>query len=272
MSQHHQPQFRDSTQISNDLQLAGDPEPQSFTVGPPSTFTRTTGNSQLLTASATPSFPPLVEALKSKQSTSGQPIPFSGVVAHLISTLGHGGFASLYTSVPGATIFGQYVVAAVASGPVPLVGGTATSRIALVSPCNVGPARGMGQWLPDSSSPPQQPSVSTAPPPSLRPFLPRSCGGVHKGSFMHFGPSPRFLRSSGRWPGVVPLLLRRKPSGLVPVSVARFMGYCILAVENAIAMAGWMDQAGGWMSLNDSRPRGPAFSPSSSSENHRRME
>lgn len=78
-------------------------------------------------------FTPLVDFLKSKQLTSAQPIPFSDILAHLISTLGYPDLLSLYNSVPGVTTFGQYLDAAIASGVVSLVSGTTLSRDALVS-------------------------------------------------------------------------------------------------------------------------------------------
>lgn len=84
-------------------------------------------------ATSTFPFAPLVEFLKSKQLTSTQPIPFSDILAHLISTLGYPDLLSLYNSVPGVTTFGQYLDAATASGVVSLVSGTTISRDALVS-------------------------------------------------------------------------------------------------------------------------------------------
>ena len=242
----------------------GDNSPKHSPVYP-STSTRTTGTPPTLAAGAPPSFTLLVELLKSKRPANGSPISFTEVFVRLISTLGYNNIVSLCISVPGVTTFGQYIGAAVASGLVSLVGGTAASRIALVSLHDAGPTQGMGRRSPDCPSPPAKPSVSTTPPPSLHPPLPRSCGGVHKGTFRHFRPSPRPRRSSGRWPafgfsGVVPLLPRRKPTALLPVGVARFMDYVILAAENALVMAQRIDRVDSWMTLNGPRPRGPTVS------------
>lgn len=107
-------------------------------------------------ASTTFPFAPLVDFLKSKQLTSTQPIPFSDILAHLISTLGYPDLLSLYNSVPGVTTFGQYLDAATASGVVSLVGGTTTSRDVLVSLRDAKVAPGVVQQLPV----PVNPSVS----------------------------------------------------------------------------------------------------------------
>ena len=93
-------------------------------------------------------FAPLVDFLKSKQLTSTQPIPFSDILAHLISTLGYPDLLSLYNSVPGVTTFGQYLDAAIASGVVSLVSGTTTSTDALVSLRDSKFALGVGPQLP----------------------------------------------------------------------------------------------------------------------------
>ena len=109
-----------------------------------------------LAASVTPSFAPLVEFLKTKQLMNGQPVSFSEIFAHLVSTLGYADLVSLCTSIPGVTIFGQYIDTAIASGLISLVGGTTASRSALVSLRDVGPARSSGPRLPDSPSTPVQ--------------------------------------------------------------------------------------------------------------------
>lgn len=104
-------------------------------------------------ASATFPFAPLVEFLKSKQSTSGQPIPFSDILAHLISTLGYPDLLSLYNSVPGVTTFSQYLDAAIGSGVVSLVSGTTISRDALVSLRDANLTLGVGPQLPVPMNP-----------------------------------------------------------------------------------------------------------------------
>ena len=93
-------------------------------------------------------FAPLVDFLKSKQLASAQPIPFSDILAHLISTLGYPDLFSLYASVPGVTTFSQYIDAAITSGFVSLVGGTTASRDALVSLRDSKPPLGVGLQLP----------------------------------------------------------------------------------------------------------------------------
>ena len=111
-------------------------------------------------ATSTPSpFAPLVEFLQSKQMTSGQPISYSEVFAHLISALGYADFVSLCTCVPGVATFSQYLDAAIASGLVSLVSGTTASRDALIS---------LPAGLPDGSSLSAQQSASNTSP------LPRS--------------------------------------------------------------------------------------------------
>ena len=104
------------------------------------------------------SFAPLVGFLKSKQSTSDQPISYSEAIAHLVST--YPDLDSLCTSVPGVTTVGQYIDAAIASGLVCLARGTTASRDALVC-LRVG--------SPDGRSLPTQRSVSPAPPPTHAP-------------------------------------------------------------------------------------------------------
>lgn len=99
-------------------------------------------------ASTTSPFAPLVDFLKSKQFASAQPIPFSDILAHLISTLGYPGLLSLYTTVPGVTTLNQYIDAAIASGLVSLVSGTTASGDALVSLRDARPSLGVGVQLP----------------------------------------------------------------------------------------------------------------------------
>jgi len=93
-------------------------------------------------------FAPLVELLKSKQLTGAKPIPFSDILAHLISALGYPDLLSLYNSVPGVTTFSQYLDAAITSGVVSLVSGTTTSRDALVSLRDTGATLAVGPQLP----------------------------------------------------------------------------------------------------------------------------
>ena len=99
-------------------------------------------------ASATFPFAPLVDFLKSKQLTSAQPIPFSDILAHLISTVGYPELLSLYNSVPGVTTFSQYLDAAITSGVVSLISGATASRDALVSLRDTMATLGMGPQLP----------------------------------------------------------------------------------------------------------------------------
>ena len=97
-------------------------------------------------ASTTSPFTPLVDFLKSKQSTSAQPISFADTLDHFVSTLGYPDLLYLYTSVPGVKTFSQYIDAAIASGLISLVSGTTASRDARISlrdaappPSGVGP-------------------------------------------------------------------------------------------------------------------------------------
>lgn len=99
-------------------------------------------------ASTTFPFAPLVDLLKSKQLTNVQSIPFSDILAHLISTVGYPDLLSLYNSVPGVTTFSQYLDAAIASGVVSLVSGTTASRDALVSLRDTMATLGVGPQLP----------------------------------------------------------------------------------------------------------------------------
>ena len=99
-------------------------------------------------ASTTSPFAPLVDFLKSKQLTNTQPIPFSDILAHLITTLGYPDLLSLYASVPGVTTFSQYIDAATASGLVSLVSGTTASRDALVSLRDPRPSLSVGLQIP----------------------------------------------------------------------------------------------------------------------------
>ena len=99
-------------------------------------------------ASTASPFSPLVDFLKSKQLTTAHPIPFSDILAHLISTLGYPDLLSLYANIPGVTTFNQYIDAAIASGLVSLVDGTTASREALVSLRDAKPSLGAGPQLP----------------------------------------------------------------------------------------------------------------------------
>ena len=85
-------------------------------------------------AASTPSpFAPLVDFLKSKRSTSAQPVPFSDAFAHFTLTLGYPGMVSLCTSIPGVSTFSQYINAAIASELISLISGTTASRDVLFS-------------------------------------------------------------------------------------------------------------------------------------------
>ena len=99
----------------------------------PSTSISSPGIPPTPTASAPSPFTPLIDFLKSKQSTSAQPIPFSDIFTHFISTLGYPNLVSLYTSVPGVTTFSQYIDGAITSGLIFLVSGTTASGDALLS-------------------------------------------------------------------------------------------------------------------------------------------
>jgi len=212
---------------------------------------------QTLAASTAPLFVPLVEFLKSKQLTSGQPISFSEVFAHLVSTLGYADLVSLCTSVPGVTNFGQYIDAAISSGLVSLVGGTTASRSALVS-LRVG--------LPDNSPPPMQRNAPTRYLPSLPPS---PSANVTPSSFRDLTTVLTELQSvTGksvfRFSSVTPLLLGRRPDAFTSIGVTEFDDYIVLAMQNGVVTVGGMDQGVGWVSLSDPSPGGPAISLQSS--------
>lgn len=205
-------------------------------------------------ASTTSPFAPLVDFLKSKQSTSAQPIPFSDVFAHLISTLGYPGLVSLYTSVSGVTTFGQYIDAAIAAGPVSLVSGTTASRDALIS---------LRDAKPTSPQPPTQPGASTTPllslPSSQGTVVSPSSTSTIPNSFRDLAAVLTELRTSteeseARFSSVVPLLLKRKPNAYASVGVVKFTDYIILAMEKGVVRARGMKQGDGWVSLCDPRP------------------
>jgi len=229
------------------------------------------------TARTTSPFTPLVDFLKSKQSTSAQPIPFSDVFAHLISTLGYPGLVSLYTSISGVTTFGQYIDAAIAAGPITLVSGTTASRDALVSLRDTKPALGVGLQLPDRSSPPAQPGTSATPLPSLpspqgTTSTPPSTN-ITPNSFRDLAAVLTELRTSTgesefRFSGVVPLLLKRKPNAYASVGVVKFTDYITLAMDKGVVRARGMKQGDGWVSLGDPGPGGskPASAISQSSK------
>jgi len=236
-----------------------------------STPVRAAGNPPLLYSTPAPStappFIPLVGFLKSKQLTSAQPISLSEVFAHLVSTLGYADLSSLCTSIPGVATFGQYIEAAIASGLVSLVEGTATSRNALVSLRDAGPARGVGLRVPDNPPPPAQPTVSTTPMSSLPPrqVITITPPSVHvtPSSFRDLAMVLMGLQGSTgesvfRFSRVAPFLLKRKPDAYASVGVARFVDYVTLAMEHGVVKAGGMDQGDGWVSLSDPRPGGPA--------------
>ena len=208
-------------------------------------------------ATSTPSpFIPLVDFLKSRQLTSGQPTSFSEIFSHLVSTLGYPNLVSLCSSVPNVTTFGQYIDTAITSGLILLVQGTTASRDALLS-------------LP---SPPVQPSVSASPP-SLPPHQkltiswPSVSVNMTPDSFRDLTAVLTELRASTagsvfRFSTVIPLLLERKPDAYASVGVVRFMDYVTLAVENGVVTAGEMDRGDGWVSLSISnlKPAGPTIS------------
>ena len=222
-----------------------------------------------LSPSIAPSFTPLVEFLKSKQLMSSQPISFSEVFAHLVSTLGYADLVSLCTSVPGVTTFGQYIDAAIASGLISLVGGSTASRSALVSLRDAGPARGTGLQLPDDPSPPVHRRALT----KYLPTLPSpSSINITPNSFRDLTAVLTELqaltgKSVFRFPSVTPLLLGRRPDALTSVGVTEFGDYVTLAMESGVVRVGGMDQGDGWVSLSNPSPRGSAISlqPSKSS-------
>ena len=118
------------------------------------------------TASTSSPFAPLVDFLKSKQSASSHPVPFSDIFSHFVATLGYPDLVFLYTSVPGVTTFSQYLDAAVTSGLVLLVSGTTASRDALLSLRDTQPSPNMEPQLPVPDSPttedgPFEPLIST---------------------------------------------------------------------------------------------------------------
>ena len=149
-SQHAGSRFRDLTGVLNDLRPTEDPERRFSAITKPlrknPSVHKDAGVTRFKdhvepglvtppsrTASTPPPFAPLVDFLKSKRSTNAQPVPFSDIFAHFISTLGHPEMVSLCTSIPGVSTFGQYIDAAIASGLISLISGTTTSRDALIS-------------------------------------------------------------------------------------------------------------------------------------------
>ena len=216
--------------------------------------TSTSSTPSTRAASTTSTFSPLIDFLKSKQSTSAQPIPFSDVFAHLISSLGYPGLVSLYTSVPGVTTFGQYIDAAIAAGPVSLVSGTTASRDALIS---------LRETKPTSPQPPAQPGASNIPlsslPSSKGITVPPSSTNAIPNSFRDLAVVLTELRTStgeqeARFSSVVPLLLKRKPNAYASVGVVKFTDYIVLAMEKGVVRARGMKQGDGWVSLCDPRP------------------
>ena len=211
-------------------------------------------------------FAPLVDFLRSKQSTRSQPISFSEVFAHFVMTRGYAGLVSLCTSVPGVTTFGRYIDAAIDSGLVSLVGGTTTSGSRLVLSSDAGRARGVGLWLPDSPSPPAQRSVSTTPllssPSSPEIMVSPPLVKATSDSFLDLAVVLRELQASTgesafRFSNVIPLLLERKTNPYASVGLGSFADYVTLAMESGVVRAEWTDQADGWVTLTDPRPGRP---------------
>jgi len=207
-------------------------------------------------ASAASPFAPLVDFLKSKQLTNGQPISFSDVYYHLVST--YPDLVSLCAGIPGVTTIVQYIDAAVASKAVSLVEGTTASGDVFLS-FRVG--------LPDRPSPPTQPSASTTPLPSLPPSreIPSSSPPVNvpASTFLDLAVVLTELRvstgeSTFRFSSVIPLLLERNPNAYASIGVAGFKEYVTLAMENGVVTTGWMDQDDGWVTLKHSEPAGLA--------------
>jgi len=233
-----------------------------------SASTRTISTPPTRTASTASSFAPLLEFLNSKQLTSSQPISYSELYSHLVST--YPDLVSLCTSVPGVATFGQYVDAAVASGLISLVSGTTLSRDAMVS---------LRVRLLDDPSPTSRLRISAAPLPSPSPpqetTVPSASVDVTPSSFRALVAVLTELQTltgeSAFWfSSVAPLLLKRRPNVYAFVGVATFADYVALAVGNGVVSSGETEQGGGWVSLSDSTPGGPAVSPSPPS--NRRME
>ncbi|KAF9653054.1 hypothetical protein BDM02DRAFT_3108173 [Thelephora ganbajun] len=120
-------------------------------------------------------FAPLIDFLRSKQLTGAQQIPFSDILAHLISTLGYPSLLSLYNSVPGVTSFSQYLDAAITSGVISLVSGTTASRDALIHLRDAKATVGMGPQLPV----PINPTISQHSP--FEPLISSLTGLWHEG-------------------------------------------------------------------------------------------
>ena len=134
----------------------GQVEPSPAYHHPPvhsSASTSTVTTPQTCTADTASPFTPLVDFLKSEQLESAQPVPFSDILDHFVSTLGYPDLLYLYTSVPGVKTFSQYIDAAIASGLVSLVSGTTASRDALVSLRDAKPPPSVGLHLPVPMNP-----------------------------------------------------------------------------------------------------------------------
>jgi len=238
-----------------------------------STPTRAASTPPIFVASTAPPFAPLVDFLKSEQSTSSQPISSSRVFVHLVSTLGYSGFVSLCTSAPGVTTFGQYIEAASDSGAILLAGGTTTSGSTLVSPSDAGQACDVGLRLPDNPSHSAQPGVSTTPllsSPSSKEIAvspPLVNAMSSSSSFLALVLVLRELQASTGesvfwFSSVIPILLETNPDAYGSVGVKSFAEYITLAMENGVVGVGWIDQADGWVMLVDLGPGRLAVSPS----------
>lgn len=231
----------------------------------PSTSTNVASPPLTRAASTDSPFAPLVDFLKSKQSTSAEPIPFCDVFAHFVWTLGHPDLVSLYTSVPGVTTFGQYIDAAINNGLVSLVGGTTASRDALLSIRDVTPALGAGVQFPEILSPMTQPGsfatpLTSPPPPQQVAALPPSVE-VTPNSFQDLVAVLKELRAStgeseSRITKVVAALLKRKPDAYASVGALGFSGYAMLAMEHGVVRTRLLKHGDGWVSLCDPGPAG----------------
>ena len=229
-----------------------------------STLARAASTSPTPSASTASPFAPLVDFVKSRQLTSGQPVSFSEIFSHLVSTLGYPNLVSLCSSVAGVTTFGQYVDAAIAFELISLVRGTTNSRDALVS---------LRLGSPDSTSPPTQPTVSTTPPPSRPPreiIVSPPPVNVTPSSFRDLVVVLKELQMSTgksvfRFPSVTPLLLGRKPDAFASVGVAEFADYVTLAMKNGVVRVAGMDQGDGWVSLGGSGGPDVSLQPNKSS-------
>ena len=243
-----------------------------------STPTSTISSPPTRTISTASPFGPLVDFLKSKQLESVQAIPFSDILAHFVAALGYPDLISLYTSVPGVTTFGQYINAAIVSGLVSLVSGTATSGGALISlrDTNDDPLVTPGSsFMPPTlrsheppsqgiSSLPAQPSAPTTRLPSLS--LPQEitvsqpAANITSDSFGDLvAVLTQLQEETGelefRFSSITPLLLKKRPKPYASVGVSKFLDYINLAMEKGVVrIRPGTQRSDGWVSLGGPKP------------------